>query len=352
MKSQKIKQISITKNTTILEALKKMDDLAVRLLLVMEEDNFASLVSIGDIQRAIINNISLNTSVHEILRKNIKVAYQQDSFESIKARMLEFRIECMPVVDDDFNLINVFFWEDIFEKERKGNKIKLNLPVVIMAGGKGSRLKPITNVLPKALIPVGEKTVSEQIMDRFIDAGCNNFYFSVNYKAEMIQYYFNTLENSNYNISYFTEDKYLGTAGSLFLLKGKIKTTFFVSNCDIIIEEDYGEIYKYHKENNNEITIVAALKHYKIPYGTIKTKEGGILTSLSEKPELTFKINSGMYILEPHALEEIPGNEFFHITELIDKISKKNGKVGVFPISEKSWKDIGEWDKYLKTILP
>ena len=141
----------------------------------------------------------------------------------------------------------------------------------------------------------------------------------------------------------------MGTAGSLSLLKGKVNETFFVSNCDIIIEQDYSEILDFHRANQNEISIVAALKHYPIPYGTIESCEGGKLVNITEKPELTFKINSGMYILEPHLLEEIPKNQFFHITHLIEKIHQRRGNLGVFPVSEKSWKDIGEWDEYLKS---
>jgi NDP-sugar pyrophosphorylase family protein len=140
----------------------------------------------------------------------------------------------------------------------------------------------------------------------------------------------------------------MGTAGSLSMLKGKIKETFFVSNCDILIDQDYSEILEYHKENKNEITLVAALKHYPIPYGTVETGENGQLLELKEKPELVFKINSGMYILEPHLLHEVPDNQFFHITQLIENVKNRNGNVGVFPVSEKSWRDFGGWDEYLK----
>jgi NDP-sugar pyrophosphorylase family protein len=219
-----------------------------------------------------------------------------------------------------------------------------------MAGGKGTRLKPLTNVIPKPLIPIGDKTIVEKIMDRFMSVGCRDFYFSVNYKAETIRHYFDTIEHKDYEITYFKEDKPLGTAGSLYLIRDKIETTFFVSNCDIIIDEDYSEILKYHRENKNELTIVAALKHYSIPYGTIKTGDNGLLIELIEKPELTFQINSGMYIMEPHLLSEIPENVFFHITHLIENIKKRNGKIGVFPVSEGSWKDIGERDMYLSFL--
>lgn len=132
------------------------------------------------------------------------------------------------------------------------------------------------------------------------------------------------------------------------MLKDIIHETFFVSNCDIIIEQDYSEILDYHREQKNLITIVAALKHYHIPYGTVETGENGRLVSLVEKPEITYKINSGMYILEPEVLNEIPENNFFHITHLIEKLLAKNEKVGVFPVSEKSWKDIGEWKEYIE----
>jgi NDP-sugar pyrophosphorylase family protein len=134
----------------------------------------------------------------------------------------------------------------------------------------------------------------------------------------------------------------LGTGGSLTLLKGKINQTFFVNNCDILINQDYSEILNFHIKNKHEITIVAALKHYAIPYGTIETGNNGHLIELTEKPELTFKINSGMYVLEPHLLDEIPENKFFHITQLIESVKHRKGKIGVFPVSEKSWVDIGE----------
>jgi len=348
---QKIKEIIINIDSSILNALKQMDKTNRRLLLVFESEQFINLLSIGDIQRAIIQNKALESHVREILRKETNVADPKDKLGEIKKKMLKYRAEFMPVVDKNNQLIDVYFWEDLFPEENKRIQRNLNLPVVILAGGKGTRMKPLTNVLPKPLIPVGEKSILEHIMDRFSDIGCHHFFLSVNYKAEMIRHYFEHLNLPDYTIDFYEEAKPLGTAGSLYLLKGKIKETFFVSNCDIIIEEDYGEIYDYHKGNNNDITIVAALKHYPIPYGTIETVDNGILKSLSEKPELTFKINSGMYILEPHVLSEIPKDTLFHITELIEKIKHKKGKVGVFPVSEKSWKDIGTWKEYMNHAM-
>ncbi|MFW6275180.1 MAG: nucleotidyltransferase family protein [bacterium] len=341
------KNRTIDSRDSLINALKKMDDLDKKLLIVLRNDLFYGLVSAGDIQRAIIQNKSLDTPLADVLRKNIRIAKPVDDFESIRQMMFDFRMELCPVVNKKKEIIQIYFWEDIFQEEEPKPRKQFNLPVIIMAGGKGTRLKPLTNVLPKALIPIGDKTIIEHIFQRFSKHGCDRFYISVNYKSELIEYYLGN-ENLSYHLNYFEEDKPMGTAGSLSLLKGKINETFFVSNCDILIEQDYSEILDYHKNSNNEITIVAALKHYPIPYGTIETTENGQLVNLNEKPELTFKINSGMYILEPHLLNEIPDAEFYHITDLIKRVKKRKGNVGVFPVSEKSWKDIGEWDLYLK----
>jgi len=339
---------TIKPTCTLLNAMKKMDDNDIKLLIILENNIFIGLISIGDIQRAIIKNISLETVVQEIARSNIKVASIKDDFAVIKKTMIEFRTECMPVLENN-KLVNVYFWDELFPHDKQINKFPLDIPVVIMAGGKGTRLKPITNVIPKPLVPIGEKPIMEIIIDSFHKLGSNNFYASVNYKADMIKYYFNSIEHS-YNIDYFIEDKPLGTAGSMYLLKDKINTTFFVSNCDIVIDQDYREIYDFHKENNYDISMIAAVKHYSIPYGTIETGANGEMISMQEKPELSFKINTGMYILEPHVLNSIPDNEFLHITDLIENIKRDGGKIGVFPISEKAWMDIGQWNEYHQTL--
>lgn len=339
-----LKNRTILYNATLLEALKQMDVLDKKLLVVLKEKKFFGLLSAGDIQRAIIQNKPLETQVGDILRKNIRIATPEDSLESIRQMMFDFRMELCPVVNLQQDLVKVYFWEEVFQENEPQPKNQFNLPVVIMAGGFGTRLRPLTNVLPKPLIPIGEKTMLEEIFDRFNQFGCHRFYISVNYKAELIKYYIKE-QALPYNLEYFIEEKPLGTAGSMSLLKGKISETFFVTNCDIIIDQDYSEILNYHRANKNEITIVAALKHYPIAYGTIETGENGKLKKLIEKPELTFKINSGMYILEPHIIDEIPANEFFHITTLIEKVNERGGIVGVFPVSEKSWKDIGSWSE-------
>lgn len=346
----KIKSISINIDDSILFAFKKMNDVNRKLLLVFNHNQFKGIVSIGDIQRAIIKQVDLNQQIESILRKNYKYATNQQSPEEIKAIMLQYRMECMPVLDTVGELKDVFFWEDIIDESFVLCQTPFDLPVVIMAGGKGTRLKPLTNVLPKPLIPVGEKTIIEDIMDKFVACGSHRFFLSLNYKAEFIQSYLEQQNNADYRLEFFKEDKPLGTAGSLTLLKDKIHETFFVSNCDILIKEDYSQILDYHRENKNELTLVAALKSFAIPYGIVETEADGLLVDIKEKPEVNFQINTGMYVLEPQILQEIPEQSYYNITDVMQKIIQRGGRVGCFPVSEKAWTDIGDWKEYAKFI--
>ena len=346
---EKIQDRAIQSSMTVLQALKIMDAAKVKMLFVFEEDRFLSILTIGDIQRSIIKQVNLNDSVSTILDKNKDFASLQDPKDSIRDKMLAFRCECMPVVDDEGNLVDVFFWNDFFKQSEGEQREKIDLPVVIMAGGKGTRLKPITNVIPKPLVPVGDKTILEVIMDQFEGIGCKKFYMSVNYKADMMEYYLSQLEHK-YDIEFFMEDKPLGTIGSVSLLKGKITTPFFVSNCDSINDQDYRDVYDYHVQNKNDLTIVTMVKTFRIPYGVIETGEDGLMQSLKEKPELNYQVNTGVYILNPELIDEIPEGEFFHITHLMEKVKARGGRVGCFPVSENAWHDMGEWPEYLKMI--
>lgn len=345
---EKYSKYIIESSSTLIEALQLMDINDSKLLLVFENSKFKSIVSIGDLQRSLIKDNNFHIVIDKILRSNIKLAKISQSKDEIKKLMYEHRIEFMPIVNDKTELIDVLFWEDLEGKGIITSSIHDDLPVVIMAGGKGTRLQPITNIIPKPLVPIGDKSMVEIIMDSFKESGLSAFYMSVNYKADIIKYYLSEFKDI-YNIEYFTETKPLGTAGSLKMLQNKIQTPFFVSNCDILVDQDYSEIYKYHVENGNELTAVAAVKTYTIPYGTMELSKNGLLKKLSEKPSNTVYVNAGLYILEPHLLNEIPDQEFYHITHLMEKIKNRGGKVGVFPVTEGAWMDIGEWNEYGKT---
>ena len=343
-----IKNESITIKTSLLDALKTMDTQKVKTLFVYSDNHFDGILTVGDIQRAIISNRPLDGPVGDILDKNKVYGYVGENRDSILGKMRRLRAEVMPIINDNGELIDVWFWDECFNTE-PDNREKIDLPVVIMAGGKGTRLKPITNVIPKPLVPVGDKTILEVIMDQFEGIGCHKFYMSVNYKADMLKYYLSQLDHK-YDIEFFMEDKPLGTIGSVSLLKGKITTPFFVSNCDCINEQDYRDVLGYHISNHNDMTIVTMIKNFKIPYGVIETGEDGLMTSLKEKPEQTYQVNTGVYILNPELIDEIPEGEFFHITQLMEKVQTRGGRVGCFPVSEHSWRDMGDWKEYLKVI--
>lgn len=349
MDLNRIKNLSISLNSSILDAMKMMDAMRVKMLLVFEKGDFVSIVTIGDIQRSIIKKVGLDKTLSTILQRDKKYAYVGDSEDSIKDKILRLRAECMPILSDNGALVDVVFWKDLFPTEVDTYRKPIDIPVVIMAGGKGTRLKPLTNVIPKPLIPIGDKTIIEEIMDQFEGIGCKKFFLSVNYKVDILKLYFSQITHQ-YDITYFQEDKPLGTIGSVALLKGKIHTPFIVSNCDIVIDQDYRDVYEYHVNNRNDITLVTAVKSNRIPYGVIETGEDGLMTGLSEKPETTFMFNTGVYILNSELIDEIPEGKVYHITDLMEKVKSRGGRVGCFPVSEHAWRDMGEWPEYLKMI--
>ena len=349
--SERIKKKIISADKTIIQTMKMMDEAYTKLFLVFDIDKFLGIITNGDLQRAIIAHVPFDTPILKIVSREGKLfAHVGDNRDKVKEWMFSKRAELMPILNTKGDLVDVIFWDEILsDTPNVDTRPKIDLPVVIMAGGKGTRLKPITNVIPKPLVPVGDKTILEVIMDQFEGIGCHKFYMSVNYKADMMKYYLSQLDHK-YDIEFFMEDKPLGTIGSVSLLKRKITTPFFVSNCDSINEQDYRDVWDYHVQNHNDMTIVTMVKSFKIPYGVIETGADGLMTALKEKPEQTYQVNTGVYILNPDLINEIPEGEFFHITHLMEKVQSRGGRVGCFPVSEHSWKDMGEWPEYLKMI--
>jgi CBS domain-containing protein len=222
----KINNRVIVPSVSLLYAMKLMDSLNVKTLFVFEKEHFEGILTIGDIQRAIIKGAALSEPISQILDKHKIYASLNDSKDQIAEKMRLMRAEVMPIIDKEGNLKDVWFWSDLFSKTDMPFREPIDLPVVIMAGGKGTRLKPLTNVLPKPLIPVGDKTILETIMDQFETIGCHKFYMSVNYKSDIMRFYLDQLEHS-YDIDFFEETRPLGTIGSVSLLKSKINTPFF-----------------------------------------------------------------------------------------------------------------------------
>jgi NDP-sugar pyrophosphorylase family protein len=254
--------------------------------------------------------------------------------------MKKNNIDALPLINEKGEIVSILFLNDEIIREKN----RLEVPVVIMAGGLGTRLYPYTKILPKPLIPVGEIPIAEHIINRFNKYGCKDFYLILNHKKNMIKAYFNEI-SKDYSVNYIDEEKPLGTGGGLSLLKNKINSTFILSNCDILIEEDYYKLYRHHKKENNLITMVTSLKNLKIPYGVIEISETGEIESMEEKPSFSFFTNTGMYVVEPRVIEELEENKVIGFPDIIEHYQNKGEKVGVYPISEKSWLDMGQLDE-------
>ncbi|MCF7804220.1 MAG: nucleotidyltransferase family protein [Candidatus Marinimicrobia bacterium] len=355
MNKDEIQKLTIRKDTTLQHSLKKLDEGGEKILYVLDEnEKFYGTLTDGDIRRWILNTGGLSGTAGEICNENPISVETGYNIESIKSILLEKKIESVPIVENG-KIIDILVWEKVFEgdyteeQNTQGMLTKLDIPVVIMAGGKGTRLDPFTRILPKPLIPIGEKPIIEIIIDRFRKWDINKFYLSVNHKSRVIKAFFEEL-NPSYSIEYLEEEEPLGTAGSLKFLEGRIQGPFIVSNCDIIIDEDYAEVLQYHQEEDNDITLVASVKNYNIPYGVCDIENGGILKQIREKPEYNFLVNTGLYIINSEALKYIPKDTFFHTTDLIAELQKQGKSIGVYPVSEKSWIDVGEWEEYQSTI--
>ena len=344
-------QFFIATHTSIKETMKQLDLTSEKILFVVDsQEQLIGSVTDGDIRRWILNGGDINQTIDKACNHSPFSISEPYVIQIVKNIMIKERISCIPVLDEAGKIKDLLFWHALFDtlQEPKSHP-RLAIPVVIMAGGLGTRLAPFTSILPKPLIPIGDKSVLEVIIDQFRDHAVNHFYISVSYKSKIIKSYFEEL-SPPYAITYIYEDNPLGTAGCLASLKETLTGPFLVTNCDILIQTDYVEVLEFHQKNKHSITLVASLKHYVIPYGICEIENGGILTKMNEKPEYSFLVNTGMYIVESDTLSLIPPNESFHMTHLIEKVQEHGGKVGVFPISEKSWVDVGEWQEYKKAI--
>jgi dTDP-glucose pyrophosphorylase len=346
---EKISQILIGPDDTIKQALKKMDEAGSKIVFVAgKEKLLIGALSDGDIRRWILKGGHISANAKAVMVRAPKYLEEGYSQGAAKELVVKGRFECVPVVDARKRIKGAVWWFDFF-KDKSPKFVKLNLPVVIMAGGKGARLVPITNILPKPLMPIGDKPITQHIIERFANYGCHQVYMSINFKAKLIKAYFSDV-SGDCDLNFIEESKPLGTAGSLYLLKRKIKKSFFLTNCDVLVDADYADIVKFHRERGNKITIVGSMKHFTIPYGTCEIKKGGDLRAVREKPEYDFLVNTGMYIIEPEVLKLIPDQAFMHMTELIGKCIKKGVKIAVYPISEKSWVDAGHWEQLQETL--
>lgn len=344
MKTEQLMKFLISPENTVVEAMQKIDSNARGILFVVNGNRkLLGVVTDGDIRRWLIKTGNLQEKIEHLMNHTPMVICRKD-IGSAQELMRKRVITALPVVNTRGALTDIVFREENPYIEQIIHDELKDVPVIIMAGGKGTRLYPYTKILPKPLIPIGDIPIMERIINRFCNYGVHDFYATVNYRKSMIKSYFSDVA-SEYAISYIEEDKPLGTAGSLRLLKDKFISPIIVTNCDILIHADYADIYRYHQESGNELTVVSALKNIVVPYGVIHSSENGIVESLEEKPKLSYFVNTGMYVLNPELKEEIPRDTFYHMTDLMDKLLREKRKIGMYPISEESFLDMGEFEE-------
>jgi dTDP-glucose pyrophosphorylase len=319
-------------------------------LLVVDKNNkLLGTITDGDLRRSILGGSLFTDDISNSYNINpTTLTKGLFNSEEAKYQLRTKKLDLIPVVDKNNVVVEYVTWSTLGD-EKMTVRLLDDVPVVIMAGGKGTRLEPFTKILPKPLVPIDGKPIIEHIIERFLDVGCNQFYLTLNYKGQILKAYFEDLQPF-YKIEFLFEKEPLGTASSLSLVSGKLNAPFFVTNCDIIIKADYAELYKFHQKGDYDITLVASTKEYIIPYGTCELNSKGHLSHINEKPTYDFLINTGLYVLNPDTLDLIPDNEFYHITHLIEAAKNKGKKVGVFPIDDETWIDVGEWAEYKKVI--
>ncbi len=342
-----MKNYLIEQNKKIKDALLKLEANKSKCLIVTDKKNILKgTLTDGDIRRAMLQNANLNSSIKKYVKK--KPLYLDNNktsklyINSIIKKIKDDNIDLIPVISNNFKIKDIIFKKK-FEKILPRNKTISSVPVLIMAGGKGTRLKQFTNYFPKPLVPIEDTTAIEYIINSFKNFDFKNFFISLNYKKNLIKSYLK--ENKVKNLTYLEEKTFLGTAGAISMLKGKVKTDFFIINCDTILSINFQSLYNYHKKNNYQITLVAAAKNYVLPYGSCEIKKNRELKKIKEKPVIKQFVNVGLYILKPEIIKLVKKNQNIGMDALIKKVNSTGGKVGVFPINSNNWQDTGSLNK-------
>lgn len=338
----KVEELFIPETATVLETMRKLDETGQRIVFIAPGGHLKAVVTDGDIRKFFLRGGTMEAPVSQAANyapKSLPVSERGRAREVLQ----QYGIDALPILNKRGVITDIVFARGVDVDNRK----HADLPVVMMAGGLGTRLYPYTKILPKPLIPVGEQPIAELIIDRFRDFGCREFTLVVNYKRGMIKSYFGDLEK-DYTVRFVDEEVFMGTGGGLCLLKGKIDRPFFFTNCDTLLDVDFGDIYEYHKQHGHLITMVCAFKHYTVPYGVVELGEDGGIAAMREKPELNFLTNTGVYVVEPRVVEEMRDGEVIGFPDVIKRYRDAGEKVGVYPISESSWMDMGQMEELEK----
>lgn len=340
-----IKELIVKPDMSVREAVNYVDIEQDKIICIVDsEQKLLGIFTAGDLRRYALTSGDMSEKIGNVM--NTKPIVFFDKAEAEK-HINNGELVGAPIVDQKGRLIDISLTPT--NSNMIVNHSLKDVPLVMMAGGKGTRLYPYTKVLPKALFPIGNLTISERIINNFMKYGCENVHFILNYKAGMIRAYYQELRK-NYKTDFVEEEMFLGTGGGLKLLENQLNSTFIVTNCDILVNADFECALKTHKENKNIMTFVCAMKDLEIPYGVIDTNKNGEVQNIVEKPSVSFLTNTGVYIIEPEIFSFIKENEFIHLPDIARRCMENGFKVGVFPVSNKAWLDMGQFNEMEKML--
>jgi dTDP-glucose pyrophosphorylase len=329
------KDVSVSPKQTIREALKVIDAGAIQIALVVDDnDQLEGVATDGDIRRSILQGVNLDARVQSVMNENPITARPQQDRQSLIDRMKARRIHQIPLVNDDGRVVGIEVLDDLLKPEKRPN------PVVLMAGGLGTRLRPLTKDCPKPLLEVGDQPILETIIEGFIAHGFHRFYLSVNYKSGMIENYFGDGSNWGVDITYLHEEQRLGTAGPLSLLPERPKEPLIVMNGDLLTKLNFAHLLDYHRDQDAIATMCVREHETQVPYGVIETEDQR-MTGIEEKPTERYFVNAGIYVLEPETLGLVSESEFVDMTELFEALIGREAEATVFPVRE-YWQDVGQ----------
>ncbi len=344
MADKSLEAFITTASISVVEAMEQIDKNARGILFVVNgEQQLIGSITDGDIRRGLIKTGKLDAAAGRYMNRSPKFLFQGDRGRAYEY-MKKYSIKAVPILDAEKRITDVLFANGSVEEGGGAAGSLKDTKVIIMAGGKGTRLYPYTKILPKPLIPIGDIPIIERIINKFCEYGVSQYYLTVNYKKGMIKSYFADL-NPAYDIRYVEEDKPLGTAGSMKLISDPLDSPVIVTNCDTLIDANYKNLVDHHIFSGNALTIVSALKNITVPYGVMHSREQGIVTSMEEKPKMSYFINTGLYVLNPELIKKIPDNTLFHMTHLADLLMGEGYQVGMYPISEEAFLDMGEFEE-------
>jgi dTDP-glucose pyrophosphorylase len=334
-----IEKIKIVATSTIEKALSVIDSGAVKIALVVDTDNkLLGTLSDGDIRRGLLRKKLLNETIEDVYFKNPTAASKSASKEDLLRLCLINGITQVPIVDDDQKVVDLFIIDDGLLRKQHENH------VVLMVGGLGTRLRPLTENTPKPMLEVGGKPILETIVKRFVDSGFTNITMCLGYKSNVIQDYFQDGSDFGASIDYIVEEKRMGTAGALTLLKKKLNKPFFVMNGDLLTNVNFENMLDFHKMYDAKATMCVREYDIEVPYGVVNTANENI-TSVEEKPIHSFFVNAGIYILDPECIDLIPRDEFYDMPTLFEELIKLKEKTISFLLNE-YWLDIGKMNDF------